>query len=309
MPINLNAEQLTRISLVRYLFKHAEERANEPSPLRSLSLLPMHDAVEMLLDLIAEVSNAPPSSKREFKEYWRVIAQAEIPFNLPMQRPMEKLNRARVALKHHGQRISDDQIKEHLVTTRTFIDEACIQCFGTSLNEISLAGLIKDEQVRGLINIAVAELQNENMQAALANVATAFARASAAVYSKFSFSFRSVSFNSLDLGMDRSFENEIGRVTKPIKDAIKTLSENHSRAIALVSLGIDLRDYELFRSLTPVVHITISGKTTIQWMHSPTQDIDTVQWCIDFVIEFMLRLESRETQVVSIRQEFSASSA
>src|ERR1700730_1790685 len=103
MSAKPSQEQLTRLSLTRYLVNQAEQQISQPSPLRCIGLLSLHDAVEILLDTAAEATGAP-SRGREFKDYWRSLADANPPVALPMQRAMEKINRARVNLKHHGQR-------------------------------------------------------------------------------------------------------------------------------------------------------------------------------------------------------------
>src|SRR5260370_5551434 len=103
-------EQLIRLSLVRYLLQQAETQAAQPTPLYALAILPAHDALEMFLDVAAEALNAPPAKTPALRDYWDRFKQATPPVELPMQRAIDKLNRCRVALKHHGQRASDDQI-------------------------------------------------------------------------------------------------------------------------------------------------------------------------------------------------------
>jgi NifU-like protein involved in Fe-S cluster formation len=97
---------------------------------------------------------------------------------------MQKLNAARVSLKHHGQRASGDQIREHLVNSKTFVDEVCHQCFGLSLSQISMSALVNDQQIRGLIEAAETALQAGDLTVALENAAVAFKRASASVHQK-----------------------------------------------------------------------------------------------------------------------------
>jgi hypothetical protein len=304
MPINATSEQMTRLSLVGYLLRDAQEKATRPPPLCSLSLLSMHDAIEMFLDVAAEAVSAPISKRRDFKEYWQVFSNLDPPISLPMQRSMEKLNMARVGLKHHGHRTTADQINNHLIAAKSFLDEATNLCFGVSLSEISLVELIKSDKVRALLSASTTAMQNSNYAEALENAALAFAIGSARVYRRLHLSFMGFgsSLTSLAYGMDAELAGAIEHATVPIKEAINRLAEDYGRAISLVSLGVDLRDYELFQSLTPVVHLFPGGSHhAAQWMHESTQEEVKAQWCVDFVIDFMLRLESREEQPASIR--------
>ena len=141
MAVALEPEQVTRLSLIRYLLRHAERQCTEPQPACSLALLPMHDAAEMFLDLIAE-SHGAASQSRNFMDYWDALSKSRQPVQLPMRRAMEKLNRARVAIKHHGLRTSDDQVREHLANVKAFFEDTSEQCFGYPLSDVSMIGLI-----------------------------------------------------------------------------------------------------------------------------------------------------------------------
>lgn len=77
-----------------------------------------------------------------------------------------------------------------------------------------------------------------------------------------------------------------------LQEAVRDLFENYGSRLVLVSLGIDLRDYTHFRSLTPIVIGIPGGQPSCQWMVSSSHNIVDAQWCIDFVIDFMLRVES-----------------
>jgi hypothetical protein len=92
-----------------------------------------------------------------------------------MQRAMEKINRARVNLKHHGQRPTSDQLHDYLITTKNFLEEACPLCFCIELNEVSMADLIKDQKTRDLLKTAEIELGEAKPHDALISASKAFA--------------------------------------------------------------------------------------------------------------------------------------
>jgi hypothetical protein len=116
----LSQEQITRLSLVRYLLRQAESQASQPAPLRYLALLPLHDSIEMFLDVAAEHCMVP-TNRRDLREYWKLFGELSPPIPIPMERPIDKINRARVALKHHGQLPNDNQLQNYFATTEAFL--------------------------------------------------------------------------------------------------------------------------------------------------------------------------------------------
>ena len=114
------------------MLQQAEQQIALPASRQCLALLPLHDAIEMFLDTAAEAASLPMGKKREFKDYWRSFAPPNFPIQLPLERSMEKINAARVALKHHGQRPTSDQLIHYLATATNFFDEVCPALFGFS---------------------------------------------------------------------------------------------------------------------------------------------------------------------------------
>ena len=77
-----------------------------------------------------------------------------------------------------------------------------------------------------------------------------------------------------------------------IAGEIEGILEEHNRAITLIHLGVNLNDYNRFSMLTPMVHCLFN-----EWKifgRRMTEKVEDVRWCIDFVVEFMLRAEERK---------------
>jgi len=225
-------EPLTRLSLVRHLLLQAKQQLSGAGPSRCIALLHLHDALEMFLDTAAEALGIP-GPQREFKNYWSSFAAASQPVALSIHRHMEKLNRARVALKHHGIRPADDQLEEYVILTQAFADDACVKCFGIELADASMFGLIKDDQVRELLTLAQAELQTGNLTEAFVNAAKGLSCG-------FSVGWRSRLSNRFSVFSLQTASSD--RLTRAISDIIADVE----REISLLSLGIDLRNYENF---------------------------------------------------------------
>ena len=88
--------------------------------------------------------------------------------------------------------------------------------------------------------------------------------------------------------ISHSLETAIGEITR----AIENITVDYGRATGLLSLGIDLRDYEAFRELTPVIHDLGNDQPVMDWYRKPAESREDAQWCIDFVVDFMLRAEA-----------------
>jgi hypothetical protein len=249
----------------------------------------------MVLDVLAEAANAPIATGREFNSYWTGLKNLPKPVHLPLERQMRRLNQARVALKHHGQRPSSDQLLTHLENARAFIEDVCDQNFGTSLAEISLIELIKNEKVRNLLRNAQEAVGRNDLQDAFTKAALGFAYGSADVgrfvgppllaeprLQHFSFGVRN---------FDRSLRPLLGK----IDDTFKQMANRLDLKFTLVLLGVDGSSYTKFQQLTPAVSISVAGIARHVWFRTISGTPEDATWCINFVQDFMLRVEGRST--------------
>lgn len=241
-------EQLTRLSLARYLLYQADRQISQPSPLRCVGLLSLHDSLEIFLDTAAEAVNAP-GSRRDFKDFWRCFAAAAPPVNLPMERSIEKINKARVSLKHHGQRPSNDQLRDYVVTSRTFLDEICPLCFGINFEDISMINLVTNVQTRDLLTLSQLRLDEGDLYEAIANVAKAFVHAS-------DIATRKLHYGTATVDLGREIPSQAVR-------AITSIMRDYDRAIIFLNLGMELQDYNEFRSITPTVQRSANGQFSV----------------------------------------------
>lgn len=278
----LTAEQVNRLTLVRYLLKLAESQLDQSPIIRALALLTMHDAAELLLDVAAEVRQVS-AGKREFKDYWGAFRQATPPIELPLQRQMDKMNRARVGLKHHGLRPDDGQIREHLSAAKHFAEELCDTVLGVPLSSMSMAALIHNQEIRDLVANAQTASEAGEFRTAVEHLAVAFGKGARETYRT------STSF--LNFRHHRGHD-EVGRTLGQLQEAVENLAEMNS----LVSIGLSLREYKFFRSMTPLVQFAVGGNHYVQWIRGSPPNKADVEWCLDFVIDFILKVEAPQRQ-------------
>jgi hypothetical protein len=120
---------------------------------------------------------------------------------------------------------------------------------------VSLVHIVNTDEVRDFLASAERELSDGRLSDALASIAKAFA----------------AGFRTIDRSLQRKGLN-----------------------IILPVLGIDFHNYERYKALTPNIQRSVSGKFMVAWLNKgPSEDPEQVQWSIEFVADFMVRVEAR----------------
>jgi len=100
----------------------------------------MHDAVELFLQLASEYLNAG-TAHLVFMDYWDILNKKLAADELEQKESMRRLNKARVALKHHGTFPSDLDIESFRASTTSFFQDNTRLVFSVTLEEVSLIEL------------------------------------------------------------------------------------------------------------------------------------------------------------------------
>jgi hypothetical protein len=293
----LDHTTVTRLAFIRYLYQTGLTQSRAPSPLSCASLLTMHDAVELFLQLASEHLNVG-TSNQAFMDYWDVLNAKLTPKVLEQKESMRRLNKARVALKHHGTFPSDLDIEAFHLSTTSFFRDNTLLVFGIALDNISLIEFVNPNSSRQRLKDAQDQIQNGDTLAALDNVAVAFSemiadyedrKRSQYHTSPFFFGQRMTFFNSFFMGLSRSPSD---RKLAEFVDTVKESIESMQNAIKMLALGVDYRKYSRFKMLTPHLTRVVSGDWAIQRRladeHKPPQE--DANFCIDFVIESAIAL-------------------
>jgi hypothetical protein len=283
-----------RLAFVRYLYQTAVSQSRAPAPLRSASLLAFHDAVEFFLELACEQLNAG-TAKPGFMEYWDIINPALTPQQLTQSESMRRLNRARVALKHHGTFPSDLDIEAFRACTTSFFDENTPVIFGVRFSDVSLADFVTPGEAALLLKEAQSVVASDP-QTAAAGAAAAYGEMvqyhrllhSDGVYpSPFCFGKDLTFYSSFHMNLDGG----------PLAEYIDRMRESVDLmrgAMETLTLGIDYLKYARFKSLVPAVHKFEGRADWVPYVDGskepPTQE--DAQFCIDFVVESAIVLES-----------------
>jgi hypothetical protein len=298
--MELEQHVVRRLAFIRYLYQTGVEQSRAPAPLKCASLLTMHDAVELWLQLASERLNAG-ANQPNFMDYWDLLDRRLAPKELSQKESMRRLNKARVALKHHGTFPSDLDIEAFRSSTRSFFLDNTPLVFGVALEAVSLIEYVGAEPARRLLAQAQERSSKGDVLAALDDVAVAYAEmirdyedrkrsrygTSPFFFGK-SLAFHSAFFMGLNRTGIREFD-KLGDFVDSVKESLASMQE----AIKMIALGIDYRRYSKFKLLTPRVYRTVNGAWHVSRGNGGAgyqATAEDVTFCLDFVIESALAL-------------------
>ena len=135
-----------RLAFAKYVYTLGKVQAQQRWPLNAVALLMFHDAVEFFLQIASEyldIGKAQPT----FLDYWDLLS-ARTSEPLSHKEAMRRLNKARVALKHHGTTPSSEDVKSFSETTSQFFRENTQRIFGVSFAELTLVEFVEPPSAR-----------------------------------------------------------------------------------------------------------------------------------------------------------------
>jgi hypothetical protein len=284
----LDEAKMRRLAMIQYMYTMAVDQSHKPEPLNMVAILLFHDAVELFLALASEYLNAGKTGQ-EFMAYWEAINQKLPSKDFGQKDSMSRLNAARSNWKHHGIRLSTTEIDDFRTNVAIFFRENTPKVFGIAFEEISMAILVQDEEVRNRLLKAEQLSSTGEIKAALKETAIAFHdlfnRLELRAWEQGSIPLRGVSSRRFSR-VESTAPKDLSRFAKEIEKELNTLHEQ----VKLLSLGIDYRRYIRFQWLIPIVHFMASG-TYEAFGDGYGQSHQDYLFCYYFVIECALRLQ------------------
>jgi hypothetical protein len=260
----------------------------------------MHDAIELFLQLSSEYLNAA-SNNPNFMDYWEILNNKLNPNELEQRESMRRLNKARVALKHHGTFPSKLDIDSFTSSVNSFFEGNTPLVFGIKYEDISLIEFVTPDSAKQRLKDANIELKSGKFLEALDNAAIAFKeliqdyterKTDRFYYSPFNFGRSLTFYSGHSLGLSRNSFSTPERKLGEFVDIVKESIEGMQAAIGILALGLDYRKYSKFNQLTPTIHGHKNTKYFIARNYDETDkpSLEDTQFCIDFVIECALAL-------------------
>jgi hypothetical protein len=291
MPPALTRDLIRRLAFVRYLYGLGVDQSHKPEPFAAVAVLTFHDACEMFLQIAAEHNGVTPSKRSEFLDYWALFEQ-QTPLKVTSRVQMDRLNRARVNLKHGGVLPAHNEIAGFRDAAISFLDENALSLLSVNFNDVSLTSMIRSDDVRGPLERAEAALSAGNLRHVMEEAARAFTvslrrfesrpRSSAYPWGH-TYSLRSANANL--------FSN-FGAIDD-VKRSLDNVVDVFTEAITIVGYNLDFDSYLMFKTHAPAVHEIPRGEMEVEWMaHHERTEPEVVQRCLNFVIDTAIRLEA-----------------
>src|ERR1043165_1201358 len=120
MPSRPTVEITRRLAFAKYLHNLGVVQSKLPSPIGAAAILMFHDAVEFFLQIASEHLNVG-KPQLNFIDYWDLLS-SHLPEPLSHKEAMRRMNKSRVALKHHGTTPSTEDIRAFRESTSEFFE-------------------------------------------------------------------------------------------------------------------------------------------------------------------------------------------
>lgn len=287
-----------RLAFIKYLFYLATEQSKSVMPMKSASILLLQDSIELFAQLVTEWIDIKTHAKTNFDEYWDLIDEKLNPYQFPQRESMKRLNKARVALKHHGTFPSEFDIAGFIYNARDFFIEATENIFSTNFDEISMVEFIKIESVAKLLKEALKFQKEKDCKKAIGNIAIAFDTLNEIYTENKEIGWRSAFSFGEDFQFTNSFFIRLSADNIQLKDFIDKTTETINamqNSMRLLALNIDYRNYIRFKRVTPEVMNLQGGKVDLLWnSYRPkdeNEEIENIKFSLEFVIETCLRFQ------------------
>jgi hypothetical protein len=286
---------MRRLTIVKYLHTQALEQERKGGPLAGLALLPLHDAVELFLQVAAETHHLTLRKSVDFIEYWTEFSNADRP--LRYQQQMRRFNNARVEVKHRGTLPSQHDVEGFRATVTNFLVETTPELFEIAFDSISLSSLVRADDVRSALLAAETAAEAGQFREALEQAATAF---HLCLRNHRWFETPRL-FDPTDIARDL---RRRGRQLDPSRldfsgfarssEAVAEMAESLGEAITILAYHLDFDGYRRLRTYGPTIYPTegLAGMS-MHWTQEPTTDRSIVDQCVAFAVDAALRLEGR----------------
>lgn len=279
-----------RLAYVRLLLSRAEEESKRPAPFSFDSISRAHDAAESFLALAAQFKGV--ALQKEFLKYWDAF-EPVLGRPLGYKAAMQRMNQARIALKHYGNEPSNVEVERSVVAVQELITEECPQIFGVELADVALADFVQFAPARLLLVSAQNSWGEGEVDEAFADLLDCFDAIIADYEGRKLVGYRTSVFDSaLDLSNLTGFHQRLDRgAAKDFADKVIESLVNLDFTVMLIGLGVDFRRYGKFKALMPMVSRNLDGIRHVAARSiNGGREQEDFDFCRDFIIDTALRL-------------------
>lgn len=296
MTVTISGETMERLAFIRQLYHLGVEQSHRPEPMNAVAVLLLHDAVDSLVQLAAELLDVDMKGKQTFLVNYIDALNEVTGGKVEGRQAMLRLNTARNGLKHHGIRPTHE-VESLRASATNFFESNVPVLFGIEFDQISLARLVLLPEARRYLEESESMTAAGELEYAADSIAIAHAyliRQHNALEPTPHHRDR-MSFGGSISGPNALLEHEIqtlGNEVKTIGRAVNTLQER----VMFLTLGISPASMERFLEVTPGAAIAFDGTPRLEGPRykglSPLA-VEDVRFAHDFVVGIALALQGR----------------
>jgi hypothetical protein len=307
-PPQPTAATMRRLAFIQMFFRQGMDQSRQAEPLNVASVLTLHDTAELFLQLVGEHRGVNLPRFVHFHEYWKLLDPARDPNGVALtgERPMSRLNDLRTAFKHHGTTPSASAIEQACADVRAFLNANMPTVFGIAFDSIDMAEVIPQQIVRDKVRGATASAIGGDLVDGMCLLAEAYddlfgitpgppGRRSPA--GQFGSTIRAMAEHDIAGALRPAPGDHIRRpasadhrhLASLIVSVARTTGEMQ-RAMQVIALGIDYRQFERFQQLTPKIfyYMDMHHERHSPPGYAPT-DAD-FEFCRQFLVMAALRI-------------------
>ncbi|MGD0347385.1 MAG: hypothetical protein ABSA85_11550 [Terracidiphilus sp.] len=272
-----------KIVNAKYVLERAasiQAERNEMS--QSVSVLLMHDAVELLMIAVLDHLNVVVPKKPEFMDFWGLVKQAT-QRDPPDKTAMRSLNTVRVGLKHNGVLPNLNEVRDLLTRARGFFENILRSYCNVSYAGVSLVDLVPDQDVRATLIEARRKFVSGDKDHAMVDLQLAFHKLQQP---------EGKTLPKLLAPNAPTLPSEVRRAGwgRYLDQLHSFLAINASVTNALM-LGIDPYRYSDFVRSGPVLQWSVAGTYTVQfWKSYENVSLERFDELIAFLIDYALKV-------------------
>ena len=261
---------MRRLAIVKYLHAQALEQERKGGPLAGLAMLPLHDAVELFLQVAAETHQLKLPKKVEFLDYRTEFSKASRP--LQYQQPMQRFNNARVEVKHRGTLPSQHDVEGFRSTVTNFLAETTPELFDITFDNISLSSLVRADDVRSALQAAETAAEAGEFGEVLEQAAMAFHLSLRRYRSHDPRLFDPISVVADEVRAQGRWIDAGLRGSSRLFEAIAQMGESLGEAITVLAYHLDYDGYQHLQTYGPTIYDVEQGGMTAVWTINLTTD-------------------------------------
>ena len=243
----------------------------------SFGLLLIQDAIELLLGAVVLQCGLSLKPNAGINDYFNKI-ESELNVKVLYKKEIEKINRARVDIKHHGILKKFDDYKNEVAFLPYFFEELSFKAFGLNFNQISLADVIESAKIKEKILDAENALTEKRYKDCVEKLAWARHEiignrfiAAGPVYDAFGITTKSKN--------DVTFENYL----------------DTSASVIILQYGIDSAKFGYYSSILPEVYYSHQNKKfELNWYttycHENNWSEILLRKALDYFIEIAVKI-------------------